>query len=83
MPFIFKSGRIRFDAYLSGKLGLASFSLSNSFRYQTLFPNYWVNVGAAYYLTSKWGFYIEYGIGKSVKLSGIEKALWYGISIKF
>jgi hypothetical protein len=83
LPLLIKEHKLRFDIYLSGKLGLISMLASDNFVYTGTKPSYAIFGGASYYLTKRWGFYAEYGLSKVILLPEMEKALWYGVTIKF
>lgn len=77
LPLVVKEKKVRFDLYVSGKLGGINPERKNfSPLPHKYFSDYGVYAGAAYYLTRHFGVYGEFGYGSYTNLR-------YGLSFKF
>ncbi len=77
LPLIVKEKKVRFDLYVSGKLGGINPERKNfSPLPHKYFSDYGVYAGAAYYFTRHFGVYGEFGYGSYTNLR-------YGLSFKF
>ncbi len=83
LPLIIDKEKLRFETYLSGKLGLVKYFQTNA--NQTVWPRYYFGIGAAYYFTRHVGAYFEYGYDlpfiDPMKL-GYYKEMNIGVSVK-
>ncbi len=83
LPLIIDKENLRFETYLSGKLGLVKYFQTNA--NQTIWPRYYFGIGAAYYFTRHVGIYFEYGYDlpfiDPMKL-GYYKEMNIGVSVK-
>lgn len=85
LPLIIDKENLRFESYLSGKLGLAKYFQANG-NNQTIWSRYYFGIGTAYYLTRQVGVYFEYGYDmpfiQPLKL-GYYKEMSIGVSVRF
>ena len=82
LPFIFRSGKIRFDIYAGAKLGMITMIAPANSLYKGTQFDYALLGGANYLITKNWGIYVEYGVSKKVNFSDTEPCLRYGIVVK-
>ncbi len=83
LPFFIANEKIRLDFYIGAKMGLISINApENSLFHGTNF-DYGLLGGANYFITQKWGVYVEYGINKKTNFKETEPCLRYGIVIEF
>lgn len=84
LPLIINHHGLRFEPYLSGKLGYTTYFNAAKDK-KNMFPRYFFGAGFAYYLTKHVGVYFEYGFDKPFE-SQLElkylRELSAGISIK-
>ncbi len=84
LPLFIEKKNLRFEAYLSSKLGLVKYFQTNN-NSQSVWARYYFGTGVAYYLTRHLGIYFEYGYDMPftdpLKLS-YYKELCLGVSVK-
>lgn len=84
LPLLIDKENLRFEAYLSGKLGLVKYFQTNN-NNQSVWARYYLGTGVAYYLTRHLGVYFEYGYDlpfiEPMKL-GYYKEMAIGISLR-
>jgi hypothetical protein len=84
LPLLIDKENLRFEAYLSGKLGLVNYFQTNN-NSQSVWGRYYIGTGVAYYLTRHLGVYFEYGYDlpfiEPMKL-GYYKEMGIGISLR-
>lgn len=84
LPLIIDEKNLRFETYLSGKLGLVKYFQTTA--NQTIWPRYYFGIGAAYYFTRHVGAYFEFGYDmpftEPMKL-GYYREMNVGVSVKF
>ncbi|MDD4673404.1 MAG: outer membrane beta-barrel protein [Bacteroidales bacterium] len=77
LPLVVKERKLRFDLYVSGKLGTINPEKTDASPLPDKFlSDYGVYAGAAYYLTRHFGVYGEFGYGSYTTIR-------YGLSFKF
>ncbi len=82
LPFFVGNKKIRVDLYIGAKMGLISIIATENSMFHGNNFDYGLLGGANYFITKKWGVYVEYGISKRLNLKETEPCLRYGIVVK-